>query len=93
MRIAPPSADLLIKIAIGAAALIAGYFILKKAKAAASTAIDAVAAAPGRLYETVKEYGAGAAEAVKEAIGANGLTYPPEWRYVDPERVWEDGPM
>lgn len=93
MKIAPVSADLLIKVGIGIAALVAGYFILKKAKEAVVSVAASVSDAPGHLWDTVRDYGARTAETVKVAIGADGLTYPKEWQFVDPERVWEEGPM
>lgn len=68
IRVAPVSADLLIKIGLAAAGLVAAWWLFSKAKAAIGETVSGLADLPGSLFDQVREYGAGIADDVASAV-------------------------
>lgn len=55
MKVAPVSADLLIKLAVGAAVLGLGYWAINRSISGLKDTLGAILDAPGKVYDTVVE--------------------------------------
>jgi hypothetical protein len=75
MKIAPVSADLLIKIALGAALLGGTYWVLSRGLASITGAIGSLADLPGNLASKASEYVGEVADEVIVAAKEGGATW------------------
>jgi hypothetical protein len=84
MKIAPVSADLLIKLALAAAVLGGLYYVAKRVQGGLAGALDSVTGIPGRIVDSVKATAQTGGAAWQDGIAANPPTTPYTPTYKNP---------
>lgn len=71
MKVAPVSADLLIKLAVGAAAVFAVVYVVRKGTQSVQGAIDSITSLPSRAWSGLSEYAQSGGAAFQDQYSEN----------------------